>query len=101
MKILKKKKFLSHSVNCEMCHTSNCSGGGWFCQARNSGKFCLPLAGLFALYTALCIWDFTAAQKELSQIEEKYPEGPGEQVTGNEASSQNSVRCLLTCLSSK
>lgn len=96
--LVKKKIFLSHSVNCEMWPTSHCSGRGWSCQARYSGKFCLPPAGLLALYTGLCIWDFTATQKELSQSEEKYPQGPGEQVTGNEVSGQNSVRCLLTCL---
>lgn len=76
--LVKKKKRNTHSVNCEMCHTSHCSGGGWSCQARNSGKFCLPLAGLFALYTGLCVWDFTAARKELFQSGDKFPKGLGD-----------------------
>lgn len=64
--------------------TSHGSGGGRSHQARNSGKFYLPLAGLFAL----TLVPMLGKQKELSQSEENHPKGPGEQVTGNEASDQ-------------
>ena len=73
VKTQKKKK--SHFVNCEMWHALHCSGRSWSGQARNSGKFCLPQADLFVLYTGPCGWEFTAAQKELSWSEEKYPRG--------------------------
>ena len=70
-----KKKKKSHFVNCEMWHALHCSGRSWSGQARDSGKFCLPQADLFVLYTGPCGWEFTAAQKELSWSEEKYPRG--------------------------
>lgn len=57
---------------------------GLIASGQEFWKVLSPLAGLFAL----TLVPMLGKQKELSQSEENHPKGPGEQVTGNEASDQ-------------